>query len=115
MAANLELAKHMNVSTENIAKINDLHINRDDIESKIKLAVTENRDVALLLAEWRLNEYTLQRLWGFPENENYFREWNIPCCTCPKIDNEDRYPSNHYYYSGTCPIHTQFSNKNQWK
>ena len=105
MSANLELAKRLNVSEENITKINESHIYRHEIELQIRDAVLENKDVKELLASWRLNEYNLQRLWGFPENSNFFREWEIPGCTCPKMDNEDRYPHGPYYFNGHCPIH----------
>ncbi|MGL6228555.1 MAG: hypothetical protein ACRC3J_05000 [Culicoidibacterales bacterium] len=105
MAANLELARRMNVSAENIEKINEMHNQRVEIETQIVEAIANRKDVKLLLASWRLNEYNLQRTWGFPENANFFREWNIPGCICPKMDNDDKYPFGPYYYNGHCPVH----------
>lgn len=52
-----------------------------------------------------LCEFELQKLWGFPEDGRYHRFWLAPKCSCPKLDNEDLYPSIYYYIEGDCPIH----------
>lgn len=56
------------------------------------------------LAAWRENQYLLQDTWKFERNPNYFREWTLPGCTCPKMDNEDRYPYGRVI-SDSCLIH----------
>ena len=50
-------------------------------------------------------DITLQDLWGFEENEDYFRFWEVPYCLCPKLDNEDAYPTGYYVVNGNCPVH----------
>ena len=50
-------------------------------------------------------EFELQRLWGFPEDRKFHRFWLTKNCTCPKMDNEDIYPSNNYWISGDCVLH----------
>ena len=50
-------------------------------------------------------EYKLQEAWGFPRNAKFHKFWELPLCKCPKMDNEDRYPTGMYVYSGDCPIH----------
>jgi hypothetical protein len=54
---------------------------------------------------WEQNEYRLQELWGFPKDPNYHRFWEMAGCTCPKMDNEDAYPTGYYTRSGNCPLH----------
>lgn len=46
-------------------------------------------------AGWAENQYALQRAWGFPEDPNYHRAWWIKGCTCPKMDNDDNYPTGY--------------------
>ena len=50
-------------------------------------------------------EYRLQDAWGFPRNIDYHRFWEMPKCTCPKMDNDDAWPSGHYVINFGCPVH----------
>jgi len=50
-------------------------------------------------------EYTLQELWGFPKDSSWHRFWDRPKCTCPKLDNDDRYPSPVYIINPDCKVH----------
>jgi hypothetical protein len=50
-------------------------------------------------------EYRLQDLWGFTRDSAYFKRWYRPRCTCPKMDNNDRYPTEHYITTMDCPLH----------
>ena len=50
-------------------------------------------------------ELELQRLWGFKEDHKFIKFWEFPKCVCPKLDNEDRWPSGVYVYNCSCPIH----------
>lgn len=50
-------------------------------------------------------EYELQALWGFKKDKKYHKFWNLPGCQCPKMDNDDIWPSGYYITSGSCPIH----------
>lgn len=67
MSANLELAKQRGISQENIEAINNLHELLERLISCYTLEVDyqEARDLV------RSTEFTLQRLWGFPEDESY--------------------------------------------
>lgn len=56
-------------------------------------------------AFWDLIEYQLQDCWGFERNNSWFKFWDRPGCTCPKMDNDDSYPSGIYNIRGDCPIH----------
>jgi hypothetical protein len=50
-------------------------------------------------------EYTLQRLWGFPENSAYHKFWLLPHCKCPRMDNQDRYATGCSIIDTECPVH----------
>ena len=46
-----------------------------------------------------------QELWGFPQNDNFLRYWDVPKCNCPKMDNDDNYGTQYRITSGACKIH----------
>ena len=53
-------------------------------------------------------EFALQKLWNFPQNENYHRyQFVINGCDCPKLDNEDMFLAGRLdrYYNMECKIH----------
>lgn len=53
-------------------------------------------------------EYSLQKLWGFPQDPGYHRfEFKIKGCSCPEMDNFDMWATGmkHRYYNMNCVIH----------
>ncbi len=50
-------------------------------------------------------EFELQRLWKFTRDSKFHRFWDTPKCQCPKIDNNDWYPTGHYIINQSCPLH----------
>lgn len=50
-------------------------------------------------------ELELQRRWGFEMDVGYHRWWRRPRCTCPPMDNADRYPGGPWVVSNNCPLH----------
>lgn len=106
---NLALARKQNLDdiTITIYKINELQMARDDIHSAMqKFGNSANkhllREIGKFLPEIELE---LQKLWGFEENLNYYKFWNVPFCSCSKMDNEDVFPSGRYYINLECPVH----------
>ena len=52
------------------------------------------------------NEFDLQKFWGFPQNESMHKFWLVPKCTCPKMDNEERYGQEHgFIINNDCKVH----------
>lgn len=88
--------------------INKLHLLREFIED---YKTTNPKKIKFLYKEWYENELLLQKLWKFKVDENYIRFWEFPYCTCPKMDNEDRYPTGHYIVHGDCPVHGEEAKK----
>lgn len=104
---NLALARKQNLDDITIYKINELQMARDDIHSAMqKFGNSANkhllREIGKFLPEIELE---LQKLWGFEENLNYYKFWNVPFCNCAKMDCEDAYPSGRYYINLECPVH----------
>lgn len=50
-------------------------------------------------------EFEMQRIWGFPLDENFHEWYLIPKCTCPKYDNADRRGTPYKVVNGSCPVH----------
>ena len=99
---NRDHPKAKDLSDAETITINYLHQVRDYIQQ----AAAEDVEIASTLYPlWLLNEQTLQKLWGFEQNDNYIKWWNYPHCACPKMDNDDAYPTGYYIYTFGCPIH----------
>lgn len=100
---NASIIARKNLTNGDVEKIKKLHIFKHILFEKMlecpeeELAPYNEYVVAC--------EYALQRAWGFPEDENYHRFWNTPRCECPKIDNEDAYPTGYYAHMVGCPVH----------
>ena len=100
---NTEHPKYKELSTEKKMCINTGHLLREYLEKEMKqdIGIIELKDT---YNKWFENEKNLQKLWGFPEDENYIRWWWVPKCTCPKLDNDDNYPIGYYTTSMYCPL-----------
>jgi len=108
---NLELAEQRGLDQEDIEDIEFLHNYRKCIFA-LSEECTRDGLQKELYKEWVEVEKELQRLWRFyPVDENYIQYWNFPACSCPKMDNNEAYPSGYYVYSGGCIIHGDKVNK----
>lgn len=100
---NQDLLEKQGVDLEGAAEILGLHARKLALYAAMKEA--EDFSLSAYGRELRSVEYALQRAWGFPQSEKYHRFWEAPRCICPKMDNEDRYPSGSYVVMTTCPVH----------
>ena len=58
----------------------------------------------------RLVEFQLQSAWGFPSDANFHSYWyNLPHCTCPRMDNYDARGEVANYINSGCPVHGEKS------
>ena len=110
---NKGLAKKRGLSQAQIEVIESLQKNRDEIEARMKkLNPKKNKETLLeLLEEWRENEYKLQDAWMFRRDCRMHKEFFIPHCSCPKIDNEDCIGTDMRYINPKCIYHGQ----TKWK
>jgi hypothetical protein len=104
---NENLIIKLNLSEERIKDIKQLH--RQAISCDISLTKMVKLDNLLHLADllnhWHEIQENLQEAWGFPKDRNYHKFWELTSCKCPKMDNEDRYPSGYYVISSKCALH----------
>ena len=108
---NPEMLIQQKISTESdtFKKLKEAQAERISIFYQMELTDDENL-LAKLDSAFTANEFYLQNLWGFEENIDFHKFWEAPKCTCPKLDNNDQYPTGYYSYNQSCPIH-----KNRFK
>lgn len=101
---NEALIRKQNLTWAEVEEIKKLHGLKNDIIKLMRNTV--NDEVLLALSDVITSiEYNLQDNWHFPRNNSFHKFWNLPHCTCPKIDNDDRYPSGFYVYNRQCLLH----------
>jgi len=89
---------------DNLESIKDCH--RQKLEIYNAIEKEEDPEKLKEFPELLQNlEFELQELWGFPKNAKFHRFWDTETCECPKMDNNDAYPSGRYVISGNCPLH----------
>lgn len=101
---NLRLVREKNLSMETVIKIKQKHL---EVYNLVKALEKEQCPVVLkdLVNKWTKLQFELQKLWGFEQNPDFHRFWDLPKCTCPKIDNEDLYGMNFSIKNLKCILH----------
>lgn len=104
---NLELAQRQNLSEDEVFKIEQLHYSRKLLHDAIAQAIAAgNKIVARAIAKALPEiELELQKLWKFEQNVDYYKFWNVPGCSCSKLDSDDNFPYGPYYINNGCNIH----------
>ena len=88
-----------------VEQILRLHEYRLTLCAKMAALPPDNPKVRAYAKELEQLEFLLQDAWKFPRDVNYHRLWEIPHCSCPKMDNDDAYPWGYYVKSLCCPAH----------
>ena len=88
----------------NLEAIKDMHTLKHIIFLDVQ---QETNSIKLMELAMDLQEveFHLQELWGFPRDARFHKFWDYPKCTCPKVDNEDNYPTGFYIIDKECPLH----------
>lgn len=89
---------------ENLDKIKEAHqLNLIIFEMMKK---TDNASELRSLAEdVQLVQFELQRLWNFPQDARFHRPWLLPKCSCPRMDNEERWGTGEMVTNANCLLH----------
>ena len=99
---NYDLARRRNLSPFIIEEIEQAQSVRDGYAQMCLDGKVSKED----FNKWyTANEFYLQSLWGFPLDANYHMFWNLPGCTCPKIDNYDSWGTVYHIVASDCPLH----------
>jgi hypothetical protein len=104
---NQKLVEQQELSQHEVQYIETLHeVRLRHIGEMSFLDPKENQDQLLELAgKIRTLDFQLQEAWHFPQDENFHRFWELPHCSCPKMDNEDRWGTEYMIRSVECIFH----------
>lgn len=101
---NKSLANERKLGEETIESIEILQEEVRKLEYLCNNSISTDR-MRSLSKVWTDLNYALQGLWGFSRSKRFHRFWLLSSCTCPKIDNEERWPSGFYVINSSCPLH----------
>lgn len=107
---NASMVEKMKLSEKQVELIKELHLEQHTRRKKMAALIDQNpsslrKDLRKLLKEWRKAEYLLQEAWGFRKNKRFHKEFELPGCLCPKMDNMDMFGSGLRWVCSTCPYH----------
>jgi hypothetical protein len=108
---NERLVTRLGVSDENLEEIKRLHWHKlalfdDMVTNESSEVVLRNKKLyeSYVYAIEQI-EFKLQELWGFTQNRDFHYWFDVPLCTCPKMDNRERYGTPYRIISGDCKLH----------
>lgn len=114
------LIEHQGLNEKTVRLIEEKHSELDKIIGMLNSLDwnDENKAQILQLAESiEIMEFTLQKLWGFSQNDNYHSHWlRNKFCSCPKIDNRDSmYFGRGKIHMSNCKIHGEEARPEFWQ
>jgi hypothetical protein len=103
---NSSLVKEQKLSQQKITKLLKLHF----LQAAAKDLMDHVENVKMLPKLAAVIEdlnFQMQELWGFNRDADFHHWYEVPRCTCPKMDNKDRFGTNQRIYSSECPVHNK--------
>jgi len=98
------LAKKQGLHAIEIELLKISHLTRDLLFRTMEQ--TDNPVILRKLADkFDELEFEQQKLWHFDEDKNFHRWFEVPKCTCPKLDNEDLIGCEQKVIDLKCIIH----------
>ena len=114
MILNPGMIKRQGVDEAGIEKLKEIHLERLKLEDE--MANTDDAvRLHVLAQEWEHIQFRLQKVWGFPEDSDYHRWWEVPKCVCPWMDNSDDHPTKYRTVRMDCPVHGQLPETNWFR
>ena len=102
---NQNLVARNNVSYEAQLQLCELYDELDALLETSKLEGLTRADYDIISERVTELEFELQRLWGFPQDEEFHKYWlSVGSCSCPNMDNMDRLGYGRIINLG-CPVH----------
>lgn len=92
------------LSREEVEYVKHLHKLRLEVEEQMRIAPTKHI-LRGFNSCWTDLQFLLQDAWKFPRDSTRHRFWEVPRCSCPRMDNEDSYPNRYYTISCNCEVH----------
>jgi len=101
---NGRLARKQKISAEDIEMLKDTHIMHRLIFQAME-RVNEVTKLKRLAKMFEDLEFLQQELWKFGKDSKFHRWFDVPKCSCPKLDNADRIGTDFNIYDLKCIIH----------
>lgn len=101
---NRRLIERQQLTQEEVNVIARLHDKKHRIFDRMEREAVPHR-LRALANEVKDIEFDLQEAWRFERNAAFHEFWNVPKCTCPKLDNIDCKGSGRMFFAVSCPIH----------
>ncbi len=98
------LVEQRNISDEFLERIKKLHLKRFKVKEKM-INTDDHSRLRVLANTIKDLEFELQDLWGFERDYSMHDWFDVPKCTCPKMDNRERKGTDYQIISINCPIH----------
>jgi hypothetical protein len=102
---NQALVEAMSVTDERLDVIRASHVERLHIFAKMEVA--PESELLCLAREFDNLEFRQQKLWGFAQDRDHHRWFDVPRCGCPKRHNENLLSTPMRIVSVDCIIHGQ--------
>ena len=103
---NQHLVRQMGITEAGLEEFKCLHQKRVALLRQMEETPAEYTVMLHAFAEALTQiEYETQDAWGFARDKNFHRFWEVPRCCCPRMDNEDAYPTGYYVVNKSCPVH----------
>lgn len=104
---NPTLIEQQQITPEGVEKIMTLHIRKLMIIDAMEACspMTDGAKLRELADQVTKIEFELQEAWRFPRNIDYHKFWELPHCSCPKMDNNDNWGTPYHVYSEKCILH----------
>lgn len=101
----VQLAERQGLTQDAVNAIELLHRFKDDMFDLCRNVYVDGESGGFVLALEQI-EFSMQRLWEFEESSAHHTWWyQIPGCTCPKLDNQDMMGIDQRIISCDCPFH----------
>lgn len=103
----MALVEKQELNQEQVDAVKFFQKKREELNDALNTLDHETYPVPFkaLVDAWNENEGKLQMAWGFDFDHTMQRWFNIPKCTCPKLDNEERLGTVHRIIMEGCPCH----------
>lgn len=101
---NQNLVNRQKVSPDDVKRIVKLQALRKYFYDFIELS-SDKEEIRRLDKIITQIEFQLQKLWGFPQDRNHHRWFDVPKCSCPKWDNDDNIGSEYRIINPNCILH----------
>lgn len=101
---NYHLAIRQKLTKEEVQQLVESHQFKDALYDKMCSTedVSKLKDLA---ADVENLLFKQQKLWHFPQDSNFHAFWEMPKCSCPKIDNNERIGTPYTIKAKNCILH----------